>query len=61
MEVMVEIEVECGVSYEYSEDDVEIVVKIKELIDIYVKFVVEMDGGNIEFKYFKDGIVIVIL
>ena len=60
-EAMVEIEAERGASYEYSEDDAEIVAKIKELIDTYVKPAVEMDGGNIEFKHFKDGIVTVIL
>eukprot|EP00903_Cladosiphon_okamuranus_P000582 g580.t1 len=60
-EAMAEIEAERGASYEYSEDDAEIVAKIKELIDTYVKPAVEMDGGNIEFKHFKDGIVTVIL
>lgn len=60
-DVMVELEKECGVSYEYFEDEVEIVVKIKELIDIYVKLVVEIDGGNIEFKFYDEGIVIVVL
>ena len=39
----------------------EIVKKIKELIDTYVKPAVEMDGGNIEFKSFDQGIVTVIL
>ena len=35
--------------------------KIKELIDTYVKPAVEMDGGNIEFKSFDEGIVTVVL
>ncbi len=60
-EAMAEIEKEKGVGYEYSEDEAELVVKIKELIDTYVKPAVEMDGGNIEFKSFKEGIVTVIL
>ncbi|HPQ21535.1 MAG TPA: NifU N-terminal domain-containing protein, partial [Saprospiraceae bacterium] len=34
----------------YSGDDAEIVKKIKDLIDTYVKPAVESDGGNIEFK-----------
>lgn len=58
---MAKIEEERGVSYQYSEDDAEIVQKIKELIETYVKPAVEMDGGNIEFKAFDKGIVTVIL
>ncbi|MEL6654957.1 MAG: NifU family protein [Bacteroidota bacterium] len=60
-EAMAAIEAERGASYDYSEDDAEIVAKIKELIDTYVKPAVEMDGGNIEFKHFKEGVVTVIL
>jgi NFU1 iron-sulfur cluster scaffold homolog, mitochondrial len=45
----------------YTGDDAELVKKIKELIDTYVKPAVEMDGGNIEFKSFDKGIVTVIL
>lgn len=60
-EAMAEIEKERGASYEYSEEEVEIVQKIKELIDTYVKPAVEMDGGNIEFKSFNQGTVNVIL
>lgn len=60
-EAMDAIEAERGASYDYSEDDAEIVSKIKELIDTYVKPAVEMDGGNIEFKHFKEGVVTVIL
>ena len=44
---------------EYSEDEKEIVKKIKDLIETYVKPAVEMDGGNIEFKSFVKGIVTV--
>ena len=58
---MAEIEAEQGASYQYSEDEAEIVVKIKELIETYVKPAVEMDGGNIEFKSFNEGIVTVVL
>lgn len=46
---------------EYEGDDAEIVHKIIELIDTYVKPAVESDGGNIEFKSFKDGVVTVIM
>ena len=45
----------------YTGDDAVLVKKIKELIDTYVKPAVEMDGGNIEFKSFHNGIVTVIL
>ena len=41
--------------------DGEISVRIRELIDTYVKPAVEMDGGNIEFKSFIEGTVTVIL
>ena len=60
-EAKAKLEAEKGVGYEYSEDEVEIVKKIKDLIDTYVKPAVEMDGGNIEFKSFNKGIVTVIL
>jgi NFU1 iron-sulfur cluster scaffold homolog, mitochondrial len=45
----------------YDGDDAEIVTKIIELIDTYVKPAVEMDGGNIEFKAYNAGIVTVTL
>ena len=60
-EAMEKIEAERGVSYDYSEEEVVIVAKIKELIETYVKPAVEMDGGNIEFKSFNKGVVTVIL
>ncbi len=60
-EAMVKLEAERGASYEYTENEAEIVVKIKDLIETYVKPAVEMDGGNIEFKHFDKGIVTVIL
>lgn len=46
---------------EYSGDEGEIVVRIKELIDTYVKPAVAGDGGNIEFEAYEDGVVSVLL
>ena len=43
----------------YEGDDAEIVTKIIDLINTYVKPAVEMDGGNIEFKSYNAGIVTV--
>lgn len=60
-EAMAKIEEERGIAYEYTGEEAELVKKIKELIDTYVKPAVEMDGGNIEFKSFDQGIVTVIL
>lgn len=60
-EEVARIEAERGASYQYSENDAEIVKKIKELIDTYVRPGVEMDGGNIEFKKYDKGIVHVIM
>ncbi|MCB0566522.1 MAG: NifU family protein [Phaeodactylibacter sp.] len=57
-EAMAEIEEERGASYEYSGDEAEIVKKIKDLIETYVKPAVEMDGGNIEFKAWDQGTVV---
>ncbi len=45
----------------YSGDDAEIVHRIKNLIDTYVKPAVESDGGNIEFKAYDRGVVYVIM
>jgi Fe-S cluster biogenesis protein NfuA len=56
-EVKEEIEEERGAGVEYSEDDAEIVNKIKDLLEQYVKPAVEMDGGNIELRKYNDGIV----
>lgn len=55
------IDVAKGDSYEYTGEEAELVKKIKDLIDTYVKPAVEMDGGNIEFKSFDKGVVSVIL
>ena len=41
----------------YNEDEEEMVKRIRELIDTYVKPAVEMDGGNIEFISYHDGVV----
>lgn len=60
-EAMEKLEEEEGAGYEYTGDEKEIVKKIKELLNTYVKPAVEMDGGNIEFKNFNKGIVTVIL
>ena len=49
------------VGAEHAGDEAELAIKIKELIDVHVKPAVEMDGGNIEFKSFKQGIVTVIM
>ncbi len=60
-EAMRKIEEENNIGYEYTGEEAELVKKIKELIDTYVKPAVEMDGGNIEFKSFDKGVVTVIL
>ena len=60
-EAMEKLEAEKGAGYEYTEEETEIVKRIKDLIDTYVKPAVEMDGGNIEFKSFNKGIVTVVL
>ena len=58
---MARLEQERGDSYEYSEDDGELVQKIKDLLDTYVRPAVEMDGGNIAFKSFENGVVTLIM
>lgn len=60
-EAMAAKEAETGASYQYTGEEAELVKKIKELIDTYVKPAVEMDGGNIEFKAFNQGVVTVVL
>lgn len=60
-EAMDKIEAESGAGYEYTGEEKELVKRIKDLLDTYVKPAVEMDGGNIEFKSFKEGVVTVIL
>ena len=39
----------------------EIIKKIKDLLDTYVKPAVEMDGGHISFKSYDEGVVTVVL
>lgn len=60
-EAMEKIEEEQGVSYQYTGEEAEIVKKIKDLIETYVKPAVEMDGGNIAFKSFDKGVVTVLM
>lgn len=38
-------------------DDNDVVARIKELLDNYVKPAVEMDGGAIQFRSYNDGVV----
>jgi Fe-S cluster biogenesis protein NfuA len=40
-----------------SEDDSDVVKRIKELLENYVKPAVEMDGGAIAFRSYNDGVV----
>ena len=42
---------------EPSADDDDVVKRIKELLDNYVRPAVEMDGGAIQFKSYNDGVV----
>ncbi|MCP4439588.1 MAG: NifU family protein [Aureispira sp.] len=58
-EAKAELEAKDAVVYEG--DEAEIVEKIKGLIDKYVRPAVEMDGGNIEFSSFDNGVVSVLL
>jgi Fe-S cluster biogenesis protein NfuA len=61
-EAMAKLEAERDAAgHNYAEEDAELVLRIRELIDTYVKPAVEMDGGNIEFKSFHQGVVSVIM
>ncbi len=61
-EAMAALEAERDAAgHNYAEEDAELVKRIRDLIDTYVKPAVEMDGGNIEFKSFRNGVVTVIL
>lgn len=44
-----------------SEGDTDVVVRIKELLENYVKPAVEMDGGAISFRGYNDGVVSLML
>ena len=46
---------------QYSGEELEIVKRIREIIDHYVRPAVEMDGGNIEFKSYSEGVVTVMM
>jgi len=46
---------------EYHQTDSEVSMKIKTLLEEYVKPAVEQDGGAIEFHSFEDGVVKVLL
>ena len=48
-------------SEQYTGENAELVNKIIQLLDKYVKPAVEMDGGNIKFHSFENGVVNVIL
>jgi transcription-repair coupling factor (superfamily II helicase) len=52
---------DAGDTQDYSAEDQDIVKKIKEIIEHYVKPAVEMDGGNIEFKSYNAGVVTVMM
>ncbi len=56
-EAMADLEEKQRAEISYSDDDGELVQRIRELIDTYVKPAVEMDGGNIEFKSYHEGVV----
>jgi NFU1 iron-sulfur cluster scaffold homolog, mitochondrial len=45
----------------YDEKDAALVVKIKQILDKYVRPAVEMDGGNIKFHSYKEGVVSVVM
>ncbi|HZV69711.1 MAG TPA: NifU family protein [Saprospiraceae bacterium] len=60
-EAMTALEEKQMAEISYSDDDGELVQRIKELIETYVKPAVEMDGGNIEFKSYQDGVVTLIM
>ncbi|MEE6187438.1 Fe/S biogenesis protein NfuA [Mycovorax composti] len=51
------VEVKKEGSNEVLADDDDVVKRIKELLENYVKPAVEMDGGAIQFKSYKDGVV----
>ncbi len=55
------LDVDEGATYEefFDEDDIEIVNRIKELMESYIKPAVAQDGGDIKFRGYKDGTVFV--
>jgi len=57
----VKAKLEAEEEEQYTGDNAELVIKIKQLLDKYVRPAVEMDGGNIKFHSFEEGVVNVIL
>jgi len=57
----VKAKLEAEEEEQYTGDDAELVAKIKQLLDKYVRPAVEMEGGNIKFHSFDKGVVNVIL
>ena len=55
------LKIKAESSNEINADDNDVVKRIKELLENYVKPAVEMDGGAISFKSFKDGVVTVVM
>lgn len=53
--------VEKKMSNTVNEDDTDVVVRIKELLENYVKPAVEMDGGAISFRGYETGTVTLML
>ena len=56
-ETLLKVEKEINNSLEKNDEDSEIVKQIKELLDTRVRPAVAMDGGDIIYNSFKDGIV----
>ena len=48
---------ECGIqdTLEYDEDDGEVVGMIKELLETRIRPAIQEDGGDIEFRGFRNG------
>lgn len=46
---------------EYTDTDKDVVTRIKEMLENYVKPAVEMDGGAISFRGYEDGVVTLML
>ncbi|MBX5438472.1 MAG: NifU family protein [Thermoflavifilum sp.] len=59
--VIHEEELEKQADAAIADDDPEVVKKIKELLENYVKPAVEMDGGAIQFKHYEKGKLTLIL
>ncbi len=52
-----EVPMRKATSSESNEEDSDVVKRIKELLENYVKPAVEMDGGAIAFRSYNDGVV----